>query len=510
MAFKTLMLQIYKPTKQKKDLMDAALLRYSRAFQFLMDRYRKELEELAESKSAVTQRLLFNLIDKETAQKLNDYDVQPFKDSLKIEFAAVSASYIAQKRKNPRVRYPFLFLDDTRFASEITDCIRQFDSARISPQNFAYRCSKLIGQKGNLRSLYFGRYAMNRNYCLLYDEFKDRFYAKLYLLNRKESLPAGNWASGLCLKYVWAGMPPLIPKPGSRSYIVVPLAFGKRQYADLKKALENPGLLHSARLVKREKKYYLMVNMECGQRDALTVVTTMGVARNMSGGLHYTVCREDGEIQENGSICAAPNGENLFRLANTIAGIAENNRSQVVVEANGGRNDRLPLLPGEGSCLSVGQYAALVKILKYKLPERGLPAPIEVSANGLFHTCPACGKRTRRNQVSAELFICIYCGYASESEWIGSESLAKRLEQYCHDKIPLTIRKTGDGLLCFNKILGFECLLPQGAADYTPVYDKLRQFLENMDGEYIGDPKKYAVWRKLFYAANLEAAVRFC
>lgn len=240
MTFKTLVLQIYKPTRQKKELMDTALLRYSQAFQFLMDRYRKELEELAESKSAITQRILFNLIDKETAKKLNDYDVQPFKDSLKIEFAAVSASYIAQKRKNPSARYPLLFLDDTRFASEIADCIRQFDGVRIPPQIFAYRCSKLISQKGNLRSLYFGRYAMNRNYCLLYDEFKDRFYAKLYLLNRKESIPVGNWASGLCLKYVWAGMPPLIPKPGRRSYIVVPLAFGKRQYADLKKTLGKP------------------------------------------------------------------------------------------------------------------------------------------------------------------------------------------------------------------------------------------------------------------------------
>ncbi|QEY34460.1 hypothetical protein FL966_05010 [Caproiciproducens galactitolivorans] len=508
MTFKTLVLQIYKPTRQKKELMDTALLRYSQAFQFLMDRYRKELEELAESKSAITQRILFNLIDKETAKKLNDYDVQPFKDSLKIEFAAVSASYIAQKRKNPSARYPLLFLDDTRFASEIADCIRQFDGVRIPPQIFAYRCSKLISQKGNLRSLYFGRYAMNRNYCLLYDEFKDRFYAKLYLLNRKESIPVGNWASGLCLKYVWAGMPPLIPKPGRRSYIVVPLAFGKRQYADLKKTLENPGMLHSARLVKRERRYYLMINMECGQRDALTVATTMGVARNMPGGLHYTVCGENGEIQENGRICVAPNKEDLFHLANKIVGFAENYRSQVVMEANGGRNDQLPLLPEEA--LSADQYGALVKLLKYKLPERGLPAPIEVSANGLFHTCPACGKRTRRNLVSSELFICIYCGYASELEWIGSESLAKRLEQYHHDKIPLSIRKTEDGLLCFNKVLGFECLLPQGGTDYTPVYDRLRQFLENMDGEFIDDPKKYAVWRKLFYAANLKEAVRFC
>ncbi len=508
MTFKTLMLQLYKPSKHKRDLIDAALLRYAQALQFLLDRYCGEIEELAESETCVTQQRILKMIGKETTKDLNGFGVQPFKDSLKIEFAAVAASYIARKRQDSKTGYPLAFLDDSRYRSAIGDCIRQFDGAQIGRRNLENRCSRLIRQTGKLRSLYFGRYAVNREYCLLYDEFKDRFYAKLYLMNREESIPGGNWTSGLSLKYVRAGTPPLINKPGNKRYLILPLAFGKRQYTDLKEALKDPGALHSARLVKKENHYYLMINIECGLNGAFTAVTTMGISRSALGGLNYTVCGEDGAVSENGRIAEYPDRNLIARLSNRIAEIAEKNRSQVVLEADGCRNDRMPVPQGGESCLSGGQYALLAKRLNYKLPEKGLPPPIEVSANGLFLTCPGCGARTQRNRVSDELFACIRCGYASELEWIGSETLAKKPGRYREDKIPITIRKNENGFLCYNKILGFECELPPGAADYAPMYEKLDRLVKSMDGIFINDPKRYAVWKKLSQAPNPEGAIR--
>ena len=39
------------------------------------------------------------MIDKETSESLNQFGVQPFKDSLKLDFAATAATYLAQKQK---------------------------------------------------------------------------------------------------------------------------------------------------------------------------------------------------------------------------------------------------------------------------------------------------------------------------------------------------------------------------------------------------------------------------
>lgn len=509
MVYKTLMLQLYKPSKHKRDLIDKAFLRYSQALQFLMDRYKEEIEELSKSKEDVTQRRILNMVDKETAKSLNQFGAQPFKDSLKIEFACVAASYIAQKRNHVKAGYPLLFLDASLYPSAVFDCINRFDLRQINRHNLACQCSKLTAQVGRLRPIYFGRYAMNRNYCLLYDKYKDRFYAKLYLLNLNDSLPSGNWTSGLSLEYIWNGMPPLLNKPGSRRYLVVPLSFGKKQYAALKETLANPRLLHSARLVKRGNQYYLMVNMECSRNNSLETVTIMGISRSGSGGLDYAICNKNGEITQSGKILEQPGPDFLYRYSNTIAKIAVDNRSQIVLEANGCKNDRVPVPSCERNFLFfTAQYAFLSNILKYKIPEKGLPAPIEVSANGLFLTCPNCGVRTQRNMVTDELFICIHCGYASESEWIGSENLAKKLLRYHSDKIPITIVEKDNCILCYNNILGFECKLSSGTTDYAQMYSKLAQFLKAMGGTFIHDSKKYSVWKKLVHTPNLENSIR--
>lgn len=509
MTFKTLMLQLYRPGRQKRHFIDTALLHYSQALQFLMDRYRAEIEALAETETHITQQQILKMIDKETAESLNRFDVQPFKDSLKLEFAAIAVSYFARKQNHPNTGYPLVFLDASRYASAVSDCIGQFDSGEIGPRRFESRCSRLTDQAEKLRSLYFGRYAMNRDYCLLYDALKDRFYVKLYLLNRENSVSGGYCASGLSLNYIWAGAPSVSNRPGPRRYLILPLAFGKKQYGELKKALQNPGLLHSARLVKKENQYYLMLNLECQQGRVPEAVTTMGIARSACGGLCCTVCDKSGAITERSRISPPRSDTFLLRCANQIAEIAEKNRSQVVLGANGSKNDRMPAADRNPAlCFSAGQYAMLAKSLNYKLPEKGLPPPIEVSANGLFLTCPRCGARTRRNRVSDELFACIRCGYASESEWIGSEALAKRLDKYRADKVPITVLKKSDCVVCRNKLLGFEAVLPPGTTDYAPMFEALRRLLNEMERAFISDSKKYAVWKKLSQAPDLQETVR--
>lgn len=507
MAFKTLMLQIFKPSGKKKRLMDEAIGNYSEALEFLTEKYRDQIEKLSESGEKITKTRLLKVIDKEAAKALNAYNAQPFKDSLKMEFASIAAAYIAQKKRFGTAGYPLPYVNNENYGSSVSELISQFDNGEIGKRKFRSSYTRLITKTGRPHPVYFGRYSLNRDYCLLYDEFKDRFYAKLYLANFSGSVVGGQGASGLSLKYVAPGLPPVYDSVGKRRYIVTPLAFGKKQYADLKKALENPAILRTARLLKRQGRYYLMVNIECGTVKPAAVFKTMGVARAVKNGLFYTVCDKTGATASAGRIPVLPRTENNeFALANEIADIALVNNAQVVLEADGGRNDKLP---DTDHSLSEKQYAAITRALRYKLPEKGLPAPVEVSANGLFCTCPECGTRTRKNRLTAEIFACISCGYASESESVASENLAKRLIKYRLDKVPIYAEKTADGtgVRFYNKTLGFDTVLINGESDSKMFYE-LNMYVQDAAGVYESDTKKYALLKKLRLSLSVKDAVR--
>lgn len=510
MIYKTLMLQLYRPSKHKCALIDYAILQYSQALQMLISRYEYQIDALAESGARISKKKMLALIDKKALEELNRFRVQPFKDSLKIEFAALAASYVEQKQNNPGARYPLAYLDAAHYRAAVSSCIDSWENGEMSRRTFEIECSKLMDRSGRMRSLYFGRYAANRDYCLLYDRFKDRFYAKLYLLNAADGYLNQTTTSGLSLQYLADGTPPMTDRDRKKRYIVVPLAFGKRQYGDLKRALENPGILHTARLTKRDGRYFLMVNIACEGPSSCSVVSTMGVSRSPSGGVAYTICDLDGKLLEQGRVDQEVEPcQSVYVLSKQIVEIAKKNCSQVILEAKGGRNDRMLVQPTSNDRLIPNrQYTALAKILKYKLPEQRLPQPIEVSANSLFFTCPRCANRTARNRISDELFACIECGYASETEWIGSENLASRLVKYQRDKVPLTVSKKGNSLVFYNKNLGFQCVLPRNVTDYRPMYDALNQYLQSLDGIFQEDTQKYAVWKKLRQARDIRDAVR--
>lgn len=508
MAYKTLMLQIYKPSGCKQAQMDAAILNYSKALQALLYRYREEVTELSNSGQTVTRRQLLELIGHDAAKSLNEFGVQPFKDSLKMEFSSIAATFIASHRKSRNAGYPVVFLDDSHYRASITGLIRQFDGDEVGRGKFENGCFRLIGRVERPRSLYFGRYAANREYCLLYDEFKDRFYAKLYLMNRVEAVE-GNTVSGLSLRYVTEGLPPMLNPPGRKRYIVVPLAFGKKQYGDLKQALNHPEILHTARLLKKERKYYLMINVECASEPPRAASTTMGVSRNVSGGLNYTVCDANGQVREKGTISSSSDAsQRLFILSKEVVRIAAGHCSQVVLEANGGKNDRLLFQRETAVPLTNRQVVLIADILKYKLPEKRLPPPIEVSANGLFCTCPVCGNHTQRNRISEQLFACISCGYASAAEWIGSENLARRLMKYRRDKVPIYISKNENTMTFYNRSIDFKCVLPSNRSDYSQMYDELNHLVRGTGGEFESNPQKYAVLKKLRQSPDIRDAVR--
>lgn len=473
MAYKTLMLQIYKPSGLKKDILDQALLNYSKALQFLLEKYKSDIENFSESGGQVSRGMLLALIDKDTVRKLNEFNVQPFKDSLKIDFVQTAATYIAQKKKEKNTGYPNLFVDS---------------------------------QTG-LHSLYFGRYAVNRDYCLLYDQVTDRFYAKLYLLNLAQSHHCQANLGRLSLRYVFKELSPMVNQAGKKRYLIVPLAMGRKQYNELKKTLNNPSILRTARISKKNNKYYLMVNIECAVEQPIKTITTMGVARNAKGGLHYTICAQNGEIVDEGCLYSDRADQRLFILAGNIIKIATEHQAKVILEASGGKNDKVIHSDGSEGPLTTYQYKRLVKILEYKLPEKRLPPPVQVSANALYWTCPQCGNRTHRNCLSSEIFACIECGFASASEVIGSTNLARRLEKYASDKVPIYVADTLSGRLYYNNNIDFKCVLPSDSTNQEKIFYEL-SLLVHAYNQFEKDTKKYAILKKLINSPSMRDVIR--
>lgn len=506
--FKTLTLEIYRPSKSKRAIIDRAMQNYSLALQSLFERYRGEITLMAAEGRSVSPHSLMALPDSGTMRGLNRFGVEPFKDSLRIEFASIAGAYIAQSRHGP-AGYPCVTLDDGQYRAGMEDLIASYTAGEISNKRFLKLEAGLIARAGRVHMLYFGRYALNRDYCLLHDGATGRFYVKLYLLNKADKLTGQGSVTAKDLRYVAPGLPAAGQSKAGRRYLVLPLAFGSYQAAQLKRALSNPGVLHTARIVRRKGHYFLLLNIECEKGPAIKTVTTMGVARSEDG-LHFTVPGREAGLIAAGKAQAVNAGkragdtQRLYAVCSEIVKKALRWSCQVVLEANGGKNDAV--MKGRALApFSVTDYSAVSRILAYKLPEAGLPAPIEVSANGLYNTCPRCGCKTRKNRASGgRLFACVDCGFACLANDVGSAGLASRLERYKKDRIPVYLEHREGGDIYVNRALDFEC--PAGD-DRAQLYYQL-SLLARSIGHCGHDMRKYSMVKKLREAENIADVVR--
>lgn len=481
MTYKTLMLKIYKPSKKKREIMLSAAERYAKALQQLLDHYREKIDALAGLDGNITRTMLLNMIEKEILKELNLLEVQPFKDSLKIEFAALAMNYIVQHRKSARARYPRVYNPTGNGTPE-----------------------------GNgLHPLYFGRYDTGRDFCLLTDRSTGRFYAKLYLLNAKNKMNDNSGQGRLQLRYISSGPEEYLRPTESRRFLILPLAFGKHQLRDLNRVLQNPKLVRTARLKIIGNDYYLLVNVACEPAKQENITNLMGISRCTDGGLHYTVCDNGGRQLESGLIPAEPpECQKPYLFAKKIVGVCRKYLPQVILEANGGKNDKLLLRNVGGTTpLTNSEYSRLVKILAYKLSELGLATPVLLSANRLFTTCPECQITNQKSRISSGLFVCVECGYASEVNALGSLNLIRRLKSYQNDCVPFELTRNEDTLVFQNRILGFECPLTTNTENYDEFFHELSLYLSRPTSDKV-DCVKYAIIKKLRAADRLTAAIR--
>ena len=474
---KTLMLQLHRPGRAKRALLDDALRRYSQCVQFLLDELRDALPPEG-GKYA-----LAALVTPEVRRGLDAFDGQPFKDSAILDFAALARGYLEGRRLDPNLPYPRAYLAPDRAERLLREAQNAYTMGKIGARACDRRMDRAIARCDVPRPIYFGRCGAHRDFCLLYHSETGRFMAKLYLLPRGLALPPrpereeeGGW------RYLRPGLPPADDLDGRRRFLLLPLSFGAAQHRDLLAAVVQPDRIRTARLLRRGTQYYLLVSMagEAPRQPALA----LGLAR-APGGLRYCLGTEAGFLPWNGAPTAA----------NRIRDLALANSAQVVLEGGGRAGELLPW----------PEYAALGERLAYKLTFSGLPAPATVTARGLECACPRCGLRNRRSLGVPGLFVCVSCGFACPAEEVPARALASRLELYRSNRIPFQVRPAPGGMRYGNEALGFSCVLPY--EDLDALCGELRRFLAAAPA-FEPDGRRYGALKKLRAAPDLRKAIR--
>lgn len=375
MGLRTIHLKLHKPSKLKREIIQKAFENYNNAFNYLLKTAFDNIDEIESNykspKGTYSTLSLSKWIDSKRSKELNKFDVQPFKDSLKFDFGMTMASYFAQKQTNPDMVFPNFKQDNTQ---------------------------------GNekLRPIYFCRYDTKRSFCLLYDPDDNKYFAKLFLMNVKNAKVRNISANKRELIYI-SKKPEPAKSLKRETFIVVPLSFGKWQENMLRQAVEKPEILRTARLLCRNNEYFLSMSINLPEEQEVKTTTFMGVSRGIKNDINYTIVDEKGNSIIKGSLQNCRESKDrkqiICKMANAIADIALKNKSMVILQNLVGKGDKLSWSEGgtvHKPVYGCKMYNDLVRVLEYKLPQKGLPIPAKVSSVDIFHTCCVCGSNTRK------------------------------------------------------------------------------------------------------------------
>ncbi|WP_094549637.1 zinc ribbon domain-containing protein [Petroclostridium xylanilyticum] len=532
MPIKTITLKLHNPSKRKRQIIDQAMLNYSRAYQYLLDKAHAQIEEIRrdykDNKGNYRAINIAKWVDKELSKELNQFHVQPFKDALKIDFGMTLASYLSLNEIRQDANYPIAYLSDRDLEKSYNDAINGLENGSKTLDECEREIKKIVKKNNVLKPLFFCRYAANRDYCLLYDAKNNRYYAKLYLMNVKdEKRKEINSNNEIELRYIHKDSNILESSGRKERFILVPLSFGQWQEQYLKKALDTPEILKTARLIKKKGDYYLSISVDTGEAEKIKTDTFLGIGRALKSPVHYTIVDNRSNIISDGAIVTKAVSESrnnpvtiqeLHKIANAIVDIAYQERSQVVMKSLIDKGDKLQWIDENKEqympILNCHSYNQLARILEYKLRGKGLPPPIKVSPIGIYYTCPECGLHTRRNRFSKDMFICVACGTTLDIESLGSLNLARKLNRHSKGTLKIKVEKTSKGIKFTNKILGLEFHPsdPHNCMDEfsTEIKRIIQDFYGNISSNARNKEfmKKYSLIKKLEEAEDLNELIQ--
>lgn len=497
MALRTIVLKLHKPSKVKQEIINEAIVNYNKALEFLINKASSNLLDLEQKyRKKDGQYNILSLskwVDSDLSRELNRFNVQPFKDSLRLEFAYTMSNHLRTNGTNSKVLLPSLkVFENIGESSNRKDCLNSDNIEK-------------------LHSIYFCRYDTKRSYCLLYDEEKGRYYVKLYLLNGSNArAQTVEYDKSERLMHIHKDRYMLERSRRKEVYIIVPLSFGKWQEKIIKEAAENPECFKTARLFRKNNEYYLAINMELNMSSDIKTSAFMGVCRGLQNELSYTVVNLKGEVLSSGMINTLDRNSNsskiplnkIYEAANIIADLAYINSAQVIVQnLNKNGDAQAQYLPK----YKRWEYNRLTSLLDYKLEWKGLPKPIKVSSVGVFYTCSNCGLNSKSNRFNKDFFICTGCGAAMDIDVLGSLNLARKLIDYDASKVKIKVSKADDGIVFTNKILGLNCFSSYGENQSERLKNDIQKIINSEENEASNskyDAIKLSLVRKLKNVEN--------
>lgn len=511
---RTIVLKLYKPGAGKRQIIDEAMRNYSRAFQYLLDRAWQDEEEIREKykdeRGYYSANTVVKWMSKAIDRSLNQFSIEPFKDSIKIDFSGVLAGYMNLKRKDASAYYPSAFISQDVFEREYNKLMGEIVLEEDSEEALK-RISKITDKAERFRAIYFCRYSTKRNYSILYDPEKNKYFAKIYLMNVKnEKRKRLSPKPELKLYYISKKEEVFSEGQGKKSFVIFPLAFGKWQEEYLEEAIENPEIIKTARLTKNGNEYYLSINLVWEKTRAVEPENYLGISRGIENLVNYSVINKNGEVldyESDKNDDSIIDVNRIHKIANRSVEIAKKYKCQIILEQLTRKGDRILWKDKDGRkyepLINVQNYNQLCSILQYKLEKEGLPPLIKVSGINIFNTCPECLNSSRGNRFSKNMLICISCGMSMDIERAGSINLARKLLKYRSDKIKVKAEHTDRGIRFVNKDIGL-MYYPENPYDCADEFREelsniIKRFHENIKEESLNDnfKKKYSFIKKL-------------
>lgn len=468
MPMKTAVLKIYKPSKHKRAVMDYAFQQYTLAYDYLLNLAKAQIEEIKTEcgyNGRLSDKKVASFLYK-AGRALRHFPVHgSLKESLCADVAGSICSFIQLKAQDERTSFPIArkvkhrdqFFKDTLERMRL--CLDDLEE-----ENQA-RDDLLTVIKEQYMPIFFSRpdgIVRNRNFGLLYDKEKNKYYACVYLLpnESRHKKPISGAAE---LQAIHPQINSLKPSSRKVGYLLLPLAFGRwHEEIYLQYALNNPKAVRTAFLNKKGQEYFLHVTFQFDQANRDTQ-TFLGIDRGVNKLVALAVVDSKGNplyLEEfSGKDYEAFQNQLTKRLrkdlkmgrqklkkytrvnegfvhiiANRIINVADRFSSQVVLEdltylSKGGfkqktGNKYFDKLMNRK--LGRNPYNKLKTILDYKLPIAGLPQIKLIPGHYTSQTCTVCNHINKENRKSQAEFKCLKCGYEANADLNASINIARR------------------------------------------------------------------------------------
>lgn len=494
-VYRTASLKLHHPSRRKREVLEHALTEYTLAYQALLEWARENQEQLeaggkyenrrgdlvwsgrnlagvlrqAGIKPNVHSSLCDALYNDVSENLLSYYALQEDYEERLVRYEERKAEYEQagdadrlKKLKEPAgPSWPISRDPSPGAFSDALDGVGEIDD-RVDETEWRRRQSHLTRlQRGRYMPLFFSRpdgVPKNRNFSLLADDERGKYYALLFLLPHGHELGQPIDTFSNLRRVGWpAGQDPadytpphLNLSPRARSAILCPLKMGRWHVEEF---FDHPyANVRTAYLFERSGDYFLNVAFEftvpaiepetvigvdrgLAQLGALVVLDFEGneLYREMWSGEEFLAFqwerkKEIRRLQKRGKDVT---GERAVRrlsdhttheISRRIADLALEYKAQVVLENLRGFDRRKEKFYR----LRAAPYQTIAQKLDYKLPMRGLPTPALVSPAYTSLMCSRCAFQDKGNRPDQATFVCGSCGHTDHADLNAAINIALR------------------------------------------------------------------------------------